>query len=276
MKKEISLRHLLTMSAGFKWNDWGPSMRKWLYFSPDWVKSAIQLPQENNPGEVFNYNSSTSHLLSAILSKSTGTSTLDFAKQYLFVPLGIQPAYWHVDQQGYNIGGFGLGLSARDLAKFGFLYLNNGYWNGQSIVSEFWVKESTRQQIQAVSHPSESGKLSQVFDPETDLAEIVLNNRSVMEVLSLASLYVQVPEADLVQENVSSNRERPVADWVEIRTSLSEPSDAWLKVKHRDSWFYIASNDAKSRTSFMLLEAIFSSVVGNIPGAKPLLTLPVK
>ena len=153
MKKEISLRHLLTMSAGFKWNDWGPSMRKWLYFSPDWVKSAIQLPQENNPGEVFNYNSSTSHLLSAILSKSTETSTLDFAKQYLFVPLGIQSAYWHVDQQGYNIGGFGLGLSARDLAKFGFLYLNNGYWNGQSIVSEIWVKESTSQQIQTVSHP---------------------------------------------------------------------------------------------------------------------------
>ncbi len=153
MKKEISLRHLLTMSAGFKWNDWGPSMRKWLYFSPDWVKSAIQLPQENNPGEVFNYNSSTSHLLSAILSKSTETSTLDFAKQYLFVPLGIQSAYWHEDQQGYNIGGFGLGLSARDLAKFGFLYLNNGYWNGQSIVSEIWVKESTSQQIQTVSHP---------------------------------------------------------------------------------------------------------------------------
>jgi len=123
---------------------------------------------------------------------------------------------------------------------------------------------------------SESGKLSQVFDPETDLAEIVLNNRSVMEVLSLASLYVQVPEADLSQENVSSNRERPLADWVEIRTSLTEPLDAWLKVKHRDSWFYIAANDAKSRTSFMLLEAIFSSVVGNIPGAKPLLTLPVR
>ena len=153
MKKEISIRHLLTMSAGFKWNDWGPSMRKWLYFSPNWVKSAIQLPQENNPGEVFNYNSSTSHLLSAILSKSTETSTLDFAKQFLFEPLGIQSAYWHEDQQGYNIGGFGLGLSARDLAKFGFLYLNNGYWDGQSIVSEYWVKESTDQQIQAFRHP---------------------------------------------------------------------------------------------------------------------------
>jgi CubicO group peptidase (beta-lactamase class C family) len=143
-KKEISLKNLLTMSAGFRWNDRGPSMRNW-YSSSDWLKFAIQLPLENNPGDVFNYNSSTSHLLSIILSKSTKTSTLDFAKRNLFEPLGIQSAYWHQDPQGYYIGGFGLGLSARDLAKIGFLYLNNGYWNGQSIVSEHWVKESTDQ-----------------------------------------------------------------------------------------------------------------------------------
>jgi CubicO group peptidase (beta-lactamase class C family) len=121
--------------------------------SSDWVKFAVQLPQENNSGDVFNYNTSTSHLLSVILSKSTKTSTLDFAKQNLFEPLGIQSAYWHQDPQGYHIGGFGLGLSARDLAKFGFLYLNNGYWSGQSIVSESWVKESTAQQIQAFRSP---------------------------------------------------------------------------------------------------------------------------
>jgi CubicO group peptidase (beta-lactamase class C family) len=151
-KKEICLRDLLTMSAGFRWNDRGPSMRNW-YTSSNWVKFAVQLPQENDPGDVFNYNSSTSHLLSVILSKSTKTSTLDFAKQNLFEPLGIQSAYWHQDPQGYYIGGFGLGLSARDLAKIGFLYLNNGYWNGQSIISESWVKESTGQQIQAVRHP---------------------------------------------------------------------------------------------------------------------------
>ena len=151
-KKEIRLKDLLTMSAGFRWNDRGPSMRNW-YLSSDWVKFAVQLPQDHDPGDVFNYNSSTSHLLSVIISKSTKTSTLDFAKQNLFEPLGIQSAYWHQDPQGYYIGGFGLGLSARDLAKFGFLYLNNGYWNGQSIVPESWVKESIGQQIQAASHP---------------------------------------------------------------------------------------------------------------------------
>jgi CubicO group peptidase (beta-lactamase class C family) len=151
-KKEISLKHLLTMSTGLKWNDWGPEMRFW-YTSPNWAKFTIELPQEKNPGAVFNYNSSTSHLLSIILSKSTKTGTLNFAKQNLFEPLGIQSAYWHQDPQGYYIGGFGLALSARDLAKIGFLYLNNGYWNGQPIVSEYWVRESTGQQIQANQHP---------------------------------------------------------------------------------------------------------------------------
>ena len=151
-KNEIRIKHLLTMSTGFSWNDWGPVMREW-YTSSNWARFTIQLPLENSPGDVFNYNSSTSHLLSIILSKSTKISTLDFAKKSLFEPLGIQSAYWHQDPQGYCIGGFGLGLSARDLAKIGFLYLNNGYWNGQSIVPEYWVKESTDQQIQAVSHP---------------------------------------------------------------------------------------------------------------------------
>ena len=151
-KREIRLKHLLTMSAGYMWNDRGPSMMNW-YSSSNWVKSAVQLPLKDSPGEVFNYNSSTSHLLSIILTKSTKTSTLDFARKNLFDPLGIQSAFWREDPQGYHIGGFGLGLSARDLAKIGFLYLNNGYWNGQSIVSEYWVKESTGQKIQAFRHP---------------------------------------------------------------------------------------------------------------------------
>lgn len=151
-KKEISLNHLLTMSAGFRWNDRGPVMRIW-YTSPNWAKFTIQLPLEKNPGDAFKYNSSASHLLSVILSKSVKMSTLDFAKQNLFEPLGIESAYWHQDPQGFNNGGFGLGLSARDLAKIGFLYLNNGYWKGQSIVSEYWVKASTEQHIQAFRHP---------------------------------------------------------------------------------------------------------------------------
>ena len=203
MKKEISIRHLLTMSAGFKWNDRGPSMRNW-YLSSNWVKSAIQLPQENTPGDIFNYNSSTSHLLSAILSKSSETNTLDFAKQYLFEPLGIQSAYWHQDQQGYYIGGFGLGLSARDLAKFGFLYLNNGYWNGRNIVSESWVNESTSQQIQAFNHPI-YGKFGYGYQWWVKKVDDCKSYRARGK---RGQFIVVVPELDLVIA-VTSNPARP-------------------------------------------------------------------
>ena len=110
------------------------------YTSPNWAKFTIALSQEKNPGNVFNYNSATSHLLSIILSKSTKTSTLDFAKQNLFEPLGIQSAYWHQDPQGYYIGGFGLGLSARDLAKIDVLfkdkYFEAPFMTGSELIKE--------------------------------------------------------------------------------------------------------------------------------------------
>ena len=146
MKRDISLKHLLTMTAGLKWNDWGPIMRAW-YSSPNWTNFTIQLPQESSPGRIFNYNSSLSHLLSVILSKSTKMNTLDYANQNLFEPLGVQEKYWQKDPQGFRAGGFGLALLARDLAKIGFLYLNEGVWNGRSLISKSWVRESTRQQV---------------------------------------------------------------------------------------------------------------------------------
>jgi len=151
-KKEITIAHLLTMSAGFMWDDWGPELYEFIW-SEDPARYAINRTQVNDPGMVFNYNSSISHLLSVILTKASDTNTFEFADQYLFKPLGIRHRSWNRDTQGFYYGGFGLALSARDLAKIGFLYLNNGYWDGRSIVQEAWVKASTRHQIQARAHP---------------------------------------------------------------------------------------------------------------------------
>ena len=123
---------------------------------------------------------------------------------------------------------------------------------------------------------SEAGKISQVFDPDVKLAEIVLNNRSLMEVLYFASTLVQVPEADLAQGRARSDPDRLEQDWLKVLNSPTEPSDAWIKIKYRGYWFYIAEDDLNSRAAFTLLDAMFSSVVGNVPGGKPLLTLPVK
>lgn len=123
---------------------------------------------------------------------------------------------------------------------------------------------------------SESGRVTQAFDPETEYAEITLNNRSVMEILYFASRYVDVPVTDLDRKLVSADTSRPDKEWFKILTSPSEPAAAWLKVKYRGHWFYIAADDVSTRATFTLLDAIFASVVGNVTGAKPLLTLPVK
>jgi len=122
---------------------------------------------------------------------------------------------------------------------------------------------------------SESGRLSQSFDEDVEYAEIVVNNRSMLEVLYFASAYVQVPEAHLSNGAVRGGAPLD-PDWLTVHVSAFEPSDAWVKVNYRGNWFYIAATDLKSRVSFGMLDAIFASVVGNVPGAKPLLTLPVK
>lgn len=130
---------------------------------------------------------------------------------------------------------------------------------------------------------SESGKLSQVFDPNARLAEIVLNNRSMMEVLYFASTTVKVPESDLangrvrnIADTIRNVKDRVDNDWLIIYSSATEPANAWIKIRYRDTWFYILDNDLNSRASFALLDAMFASIVGNVPGAKPLPKLPVR
>jgi len=145
---QVTLRDLLTMSAGFLWAENGPIEAEWLA-SDNWVEAAINLEFSEQPGTVFTYSSANTQLLSAILTQLTGEPLRDYAQRNLFTPLGIPDNRWHwtTDNQGYAIGGFAMHLRPRDMARFGYLYLNQGYWDGQQIISPEWVQQSTSSQI---------------------------------------------------------------------------------------------------------------------------------
>jgi CubicO group peptidase (beta-lactamase class C family) len=131
--------------------------------SPDWARFALDLLGGPMGPGTFRYSTAGAHLLSAIITRTTGMSAREFANQYLFGPIGMKtlPDYkitaanpmgffqgryvkgWVSDPAGNSAGGWGLTLTPRDMARFGYLYLNHGLWGQARIVPETWVGEST-------------------------------------------------------------------------------------------------------------------------------------
>ncbi|MFX0091559.1 MAG: serine hydrolase domain-containing protein [Candidatus Hodarchaeota archaeon] len=149
-KQNMTLEHLLTMTAGFNWSEWDFSYSDprnsfyQMYYSEDPVQFVLDLPMAYEPGKVWTYNTGASQLLSAIITKATNQSALDFANECLYGDLGIADVHWERDSQGVYYGGFALYLKARDMAKLGYLFLNNGTWDSEQIISPEWVVNSTR------------------------------------------------------------------------------------------------------------------------------------
>ncbi|MFC2104899.1 serine hydrolase domain-containing protein [Bacteroidota bacterium] len=153
-KQNISLENMLTMSAGLEWyemeytyNDERNTFSQW-DLSDNRVKFVLDRPVIASPGEEYSYNTGVSHVLSSIIKNSTGERTDSFAVRNLFTPLGINNFYWPLDAQDIPYGGHGMRLTPRDMAKFGYLYLNNGNWDGNQIISQNWVELSQQKHIE--------------------------------------------------------------------------------------------------------------------------------
>ncbi|MBL8153401.1 MAG: serine hydrolase [Anaerolineae bacterium] len=143
-QRAMTIKHLLTMTSGLQCGDYAG----WIA-SPDSVAYIWAQPMSSQPPAPFHYCGQDSHLLSAIVSRATGMPTQEFARAYLFEPLGISEWTWATDPQGIPIGESRLALSPLDVAKIGQLYLQEGQWNGQQIVSANWVEAATRIQVVA-------------------------------------------------------------------------------------------------------------------------------
>ncbi|MDZ7764988.1 MAG: serine hydrolase [Melioribacteraceae bacterium] len=150
LKKEIRIKNLLTMSAGFKWNNFGGKYRSgWdLYKGNRHEYMITKTVMEDTPGEVYNYNSGLSHMLSGIITNESGMRTNEFAEKYLFDSLGISNYKWTTDRNGYNLGNSELFLTSRDMAKIGLLVLKKGYWFDKQLIDSVYIKEMLATQIE--------------------------------------------------------------------------------------------------------------------------------
>ncbi|MEK8128750.1 serine hydrolase [Paenibacillus filicis] len=160
-KRDITLRHLLTMTAPYPFENWQEPLDK-MCMQPNWVTYTLDmLGQQGRMGE-FKYSTAGAHLLSAIITRSTGQSAREFANERLFKPIGMKeiPDYpmtsfgfddlfgkkvrgWVEDPNRNSTGGWGLTLRPRDMARFGWLYLNRGMWDNQQVISKAWIDKST-------------------------------------------------------------------------------------------------------------------------------------
>ena len=139
----MTIDNLLDMTSGLDWREpltnAPPETMLQMERSRDWVGFILDRPMAQAPGLAFDYDSGTWHLLSAILSKKTGQSAENYAKQKLFAPLGISDVSWRHDPQGISTGGYGVFMHPRDMAKIGYLYLHGGEWAGQQLLPPSWV-----------------------------------------------------------------------------------------------------------------------------------------
>jgi CubicO group peptidase (beta-lactamase class C family) len=159
-KRDLTLQHVLTMSAGLEWDE-----QSHPYSDPrnDWIRASgsddpvgfvLRRPVVTEPGTAFNYNGGLSIALAHLVERGAGVSADRFAEQYLFGPLGITDYVWEHLPNGITDTDGGLHLRPRDMAKLGQLYLDGGMWRGTRVVSESWVRESTREHLVTEGQPN--------------------------------------------------------------------------------------------------------------------------
>ena len=162
VRENVTIQNLLTMTAPYSFDDWNEPLEA-LCTSPDWIKFSLQEMGQYGEIGTFKYSTAGAHLLSAILTRVAGKSTREFANEFLFTQIGIgrineypMSSYgyddlfgkkvkgWVHDPNNITTGGWGLTLTVREMARFGQLYLNNGFWNGKQIVPPEWIAQSIK------------------------------------------------------------------------------------------------------------------------------------
>ena len=149
-KEQITIRHMLQMRAGYPWEESTAELFEMLYsgFRPSLL---VEVPLVRAPGTQFEYSNLTSHLLGIIVARATDTDLRSFAQEHLFTPLDAEMGDWIQDWEGYYNGHADLHFSARDMARFGSLYLNDGEYRGNQVISAGWVRDSLQRYSEKIN-----------------------------------------------------------------------------------------------------------------------------
>lgn len=153
---DATLLDLLEMRSGIEWHETDRPLDETnttlqLERSDDWIQFTLNQPMDAAPGTKWAYNSGGSHLMSGIIRHATGRYVDEYAEEHLFGPLGISEYFWKKTPRGYPDTEGGLYLEAAQLAKFGYLYVNDGVWDGERILPEGWVEASTDERVARVN-----------------------------------------------------------------------------------------------------------------------------
>ena len=153
-KEKITIEHLLTMSSGFEWNEWDVSISQSehdivrMNSSPDPVYYVLSKPVVTEPGNSFYYNGGTVDLLGQLVRRASSMTVKSFSRTYLFNALGITNYNWQtLYPSGITCCHGDIYITPRDMAKFGYLFLKKGMWNGTRIISEDWINNSFQNHI---------------------------------------------------------------------------------------------------------------------------------
>jgi CubicO group peptidase (beta-lactamase class C family) len=140
-KKEITIRQMLQMRAGYPWEESTQELFD-LMFSGFRTRNLVDVPLVRDPGTGFDYSNMTTHLLGIIVARACDTDLKSYAQEHLFSPMGAGVGFWLQGWEGYYIGFADLEITARDMAKFGQLYLDGGQFEGVQVVPAEWVHDS--------------------------------------------------------------------------------------------------------------------------------------
>ena len=167
-KEQITIQDLLQMRAGYPDEEYTPPYMEILFFSENWhhIPHLVDFPLTNDPGSQFQYSNLMSHLLGVIVARACDTDLQSFAQEHLFSPLDAEVGDWYPDADDYNIGSMGIFVTARDMAKFGLMFLNEGEYRGDQVISSNWVRDSLQRYSEGIKR---GGEISSKYGSFRDL-----------------------------------------------------------------------------------------------------------